>query len=64
MLKREFCRILFTVLFVCGLSFLMAQNPGFAQMSEMQNPRYDEHARRAHGIEAPGVVVELKTTPE
>jgi hypothetical protein len=64
MLKKKFGQLFFAVLFASGVFFSRAQDFAFARMSEMQNPRYDEHAPRAHGIEAPGVVVELKTAPE
>lgn len=64
MLNKKFCQALFAALFASGVFLLTAQDPAFAQMSEMENPRYNEEIRRAHGIEAPGVVVELKTAPE
>ena len=63
MLKKEVGQFFFAVLCASGVFFFTAQDFAFAWMSEMQNPRYDEQTGRAHGIEAPGVVVELKTTP-
>ncbi len=63
MLKKKPCQVLFAALFACGALLLTARDPAFAQTSEMQNSGYDEHTQRAHGIEAPGVAVELRTAP-
>jgi hypothetical protein len=57
MMKKKISPVLFAVLFVSGVFCLMAS-------AEVQNPRHSEHTGRAHGIEAPGVVVELTTAPE
>jgi Cu+-exporting ATPase len=62
MLKQKFYCVILTVAFAC-VSF-MAQAPASAQMGKMKDPRYDEHTPHAHGMGVPGVVVELKTTPE
>jgi len=64
MLRQRFCGFLFAAFLICAVFFFMDQVHTFAQMNEMQNLQYDEYTRRAHGIEAPGVVVEFKTTPE